>query len=409
MRVWIFVLDKRALAAWGCLVGLLALSGWWCSHLVRPALAPTEAVAGKTVVIDPGHGGPDPGAVGVAGSLEKEIVLAISDRLEPMLNRAAVYTLRLRDGDYDMVERQGRSGSGSRKRDDLLLRAKAANDAGADLFISLHANSFPSPRWKGAQTFYAPGRPESKLLAEALQHRLREAFSDNTRKARPGDYLVLKETRMPAVVVEVGFLSNPDEERLLTTASHQQKVAEAIYQGILDYLIGQFRGESPGEGGVTETSAEGLLPGEEVVLPPDGFRLYFAAGDDARDGLRAVAAAFPDEMAGESISRRIAYALDRLASGPPKDRDLFPVMPPGAKVLAVELENDRVKIDLSREVRTRAWGGGRSEGLLVESIARTVGQFPGVRWFSLSVEGDVAETLSGHVDISQPLEAISLF
>ena len=289
------VFHRRVLVGWSCALLILAALWWLLStDLVRPAIAPTEAVSGKLVVIDPGHGGPDPGAVGVGGTLEKEIVLAIAELLEPMLRRAAVYTLRLREGDYDLVERHGAGGFGSRKRDDLMLRAQAANDAGADLFLSLHANSFPSPRWSGAQTFYDPSDPASRRLAEALQHRLREAVPQNTRLARPGDYLVLKETQMPAVVVELGFLSNPDEERLLNSEAYRQNLARAIFHGIVDYLIGEAQpGEAP-EAGVAPTSAEGFPPVEESELPPGGFHLYFHSSENERaTGSRRWARRFP--------------------------------------------------------------------------------------------------------------------
>src|SRR5690606_27412369 len=101
------------------------------------------------------------------------------------------------------------------KRADLSRRVELANQAGADIYLSLHANSFPSARWSGAQTFYYPGKLDGEELAVAIQSELLKVDPQNTRQARPGEYYVLERTNMPAVVVEVGFLSNPQEEELL--------------------------------------------------------------------------------------------------------------------------------------------------------------------------------------------------
>ena len=123
----------------------------------------------------------------------------------------------------------------SRKRQDLMGRVNLANKAEADLFISIHCNSFPQSIWSGAQTFYYSGQHESKQLALAIQSELVKRLGPNRRQANAGDYRVLKDTRMPAVMVEVGFLSNPKEARLLADPNYQEKMANAIYYGILRY------------------------------------------------------------------------------------------------------------------------------------------------------------------------------
>lgn len=195
----------------------------------------TEKVAGRLVVIDPGHGGSDPGAVASDGTLEKDVVLSIAKHLEARLNQAAVYTILTRSGDGWVKPGPGSSFFGS-KRQDLVERAEIANRSQADLFISIHCNSFPQSIWYGAQTFYYPGREESRRLAVAIQTELVRCLGPNRRQANAGDYRVLKEAEMPAVVVEAGFLSNPREARLLADPSYQEKVAEAIYWGIIRYF-----------------------------------------------------------------------------------------------------------------------------------------------------------------------------
>src|SRR5690606_4033056 len=116
---------------------------------VRPAAAPVaDAISGRIVAIDAGHGGPDPGAIGVSGAREKDITLAIAIKLEQLLRRAAVYTLMTRTGDHDLVQGEH---AAHRQREDLQRRAALVNRSGAHVFVSLHANSFPSPVWSGAQ------------------------------------------------------------------------------------------------------------------------------------------------------------------------------------------------------------------------------------------------------------------
>lgn len=193
-----------------------------------------ERVSGRLVVIDPGHGGYDPGAVAANGTLEKDVVLSIARRLERLLNQAAIYTLLTRTEDKS-VQPPTPDKSTSRKRQDLMARVEIANEAQADLFISIHCNSFPQSIWSGAQTFYFPNQNESKRLAVAIQSELVRRLGPNRRQANAGDYRVLKDTKMPAVVVEVGFLSNPREARLLADPAYQERVGTAIYYGILRY------------------------------------------------------------------------------------------------------------------------------------------------------------------------------
>ncbi len=193
-----------------------------------------ERISGRLVVIDPGHGGYDPGAVSADGTLEKDVVLSIAKHLGRLLNQASIYTLFTREGDNSVQLAPG-GNLLSRKRQDLMGRVNLANKAEADLFISIHCNSFPQSIWSGAQTFYYSGQHESKQLAVAIQSELVKRLGPNRRQANAGDYRVLKDTRMPAVMVEVGFLSNPKEARLLADPNYQEKMANAIYHGILRY------------------------------------------------------------------------------------------------------------------------------------------------------------------------------
>ena len=114
-----------------------------------------------------------------------------------------------------------------------------ANRSGADLLLSIHVNSFPQSIWSGAQCFYYAGNPESKELANAIQDELAARLGPNRRRPVAADYLILKATRMPAVTVEVGFISNPREERLLADAAYREQLAEAIFAGAVAYFLRQ--------------------------------------------------------------------------------------------------------------------------------------------------------------------------
>ena len=182
-------------------------------------------VVRKVVCLDPGHGGDDPGAVGRSGVLEKDVNLAICKLLKGYLETAGAKVVLTRERDEDL------SAGGI---DDLDRRVAIAKESGAHVFLSIHCNGFPSPIWYGAQTFYRrDGHPRSKRLAEVIQEELVRITEYTEREALGGiEQYVLKKMNVPACLVEVGFLSNPDEERRLADPEYQAKVAWAIFVGV---------------------------------------------------------------------------------------------------------------------------------------------------------------------------------
>ncbi|GFN21881.1 N-acetylmuramoyl-L-alanine amidase family protein [Thermanaeromonas sp. C210] len=186
------------------------------------------AVAGQVVVVDPGHGGIDVGARGPGGTNESEVVLAISRHLAEFLQQGGARVFLTRQDDSVT---EGESG------DDLLERVRLAQKVKADLFISVHANAFDD-RERGAQVFFDPASQEGRKLAEAIQAEIRRLLKNTDREALGLDAFVLRTQEIPAVIVEVGFLSNPQEEKLLADPSYQREMAFAIYAGIASYLGG---------------------------------------------------------------------------------------------------------------------------------------------------------------------------
>lgn len=184
-------------------------------------------VASKNIVIDAGHGDWDPGKVAKDGTLEKDINLQISKYLQGYLEQSGGFVLTTRIDDTSLSDK---------KREDLKERKNIANNEEVDLLVSIHQNSFPKENVKGAQVFYYEGSEESKKLAECVQNRLKEVDSSNDRVAKANkDYYILKQTKMPAIIVECGFLSNTEENNNLKNEEYQKKIAWAIYLGILDY------------------------------------------------------------------------------------------------------------------------------------------------------------------------------
>ncbi|TCP24198.1 N-acetylmuramoyl-L-alanine amidase [Scopulibacillus darangshiensis] len=195
-------------------------------------------LSGRVIVIDPGHGGPDGGAEG-GKTKEKDIALKISKDLRDYLQESGALVLMTRETDRDLADKD-KGGLSARKTQDLKRRAKFIDDADPDCVISLHLNAIPSPRWRGAQTFYHPKSKENKVLAKFIQDSLRNQIKNTDRFAKAIEHVyLLKRSKAPSSLVEVGFLSNPDERQLLETKDYQKKIAVSIYNGILRYFTNE--------------------------------------------------------------------------------------------------------------------------------------------------------------------------
>jgi N-acetylmuramoyl-L-alanine amidase len=192
-------------------------------------------LSGRIIVLDPGHGGPDGGAVG-GEILEKEVALHIAVKLRDYLQQQGALVLLTREDDSDLAAKDTR-GYSRRKVEDLKKRVQLINQSEADLFISIHLNAIPSPRWSGAQTFYYGSFIENERLAKFIQAELRRNLENTDRSAKViNTVYLLKYAKKPGALVEVGFLSNPNERELLASDHYQTKLAASIYKGILRYF-----------------------------------------------------------------------------------------------------------------------------------------------------------------------------
>lgn len=184
------------------------------------------------VLIDAGHGGKDPGKVGVNGALEKEINLAIARHLKTLLEHNEIAVIMTREEDKDLASETATN----RKNEDL--RERALLTKSVDMVISIHQNSYPEEDVDGAQVFYYAGSEEGKCLGTMLQERIKAELEDgNHRIAKANkEYYLLKKSAVPAVIVECGFLSNMREASLLSTKEYQRKLAFAIHLGVMEYI-----------------------------------------------------------------------------------------------------------------------------------------------------------------------------
>lgn len=220
----IYIIRKRQIVfvvgVLGVISAILALK-----HYIPTIAVP---VTNRVVIIDAGHGGGDPGAIGLTGTLEKDINLNIALKLQQFIEQSGGVVLMTRTEDEMLAQN---------KREDMKLRKRLREENSGDIFISIHLNSFPQESCKGAQTFYA-NNEESKNLAEKIQKNMVKFLEDdNSRVAKKlTDVYLLKDVNIPSVIVECGFLSNSKEEKLLKDEEYQSKVAFSIFAGICEYF-----------------------------------------------------------------------------------------------------------------------------------------------------------------------------
>jgi len=182
------------------------------------------------IVIDAGHGGFDPGAVGATGVLEKDIALAVSQKVAALLEMSGAKVICTRTTDEAL---------GNTKKEDIHNRADMVVESNCDIFVTIQANSIPDAKLRGAQVFYHPNSQEGFRLADNVQKEIIRVLNNTKRQALPiSDVFLLKNLAIPAVVVEVGFLSNAEEEALLQDADYQNRMAWSIYSGIVNYFAG---------------------------------------------------------------------------------------------------------------------------------------------------------------------------
>ena len=217
-----------------CLLILFAVIGFTSQNVISVM---SISIKNAVIVIDAGHGGRDPGALGTQGAREEDINLAIALKLRRLIEQSGGIALMIREDDSGLYT-EDKNRTTSRKSQDMRNRHSIINNSDAHLLVSIHLNSFPQTQYYGAQTFYQKGDDKGMKLAEIIQGELKNVLDkDNNRKPKPrNDVYILKNNSIPGALIECGFLSNPKEERLLMEDHYQEKVAWAIFTGIVKYF-----------------------------------------------------------------------------------------------------------------------------------------------------------------------------
>lgn len=185
-----------------------------------------------TIVIDAGHGGRDDGCSGFGGSKESDINLKVAKNLKTFLEEMGVKVVMTRSDKNALYD----ADATNFKESDMKNRMKVIDSANPQMVISIHQNSFTDSSVKGAQAFYQEDEEKSKVFAESVQSQLLTQLPNAKKECNAGDYYLLKESRYPAIIVECGYLTNSEEEKLLISDEYQNKVAYSIMCGVVKYF-----------------------------------------------------------------------------------------------------------------------------------------------------------------------------
>lgn len=194
-------------------------------------------VSSKTIIVDAGHGGEDGGAVSDNGVSEAEINLKIALKLQQLLEQSGSNVVLTRSDNnaiYDIDKKTLRE----KKNSDIRNRVRIGNNSSADIFVSIHLNKIPENQYYGWQTFFKDGNEDGKRLANCIQNNLNETIQKENKRTplKINNVYIIKHVEIPTVIVECGFLSNPEEERQLQQEEYQTKLAWGIYNGIMEFF-----------------------------------------------------------------------------------------------------------------------------------------------------------------------------
>lgn len=220
----------------GLLLSTVSAFEIFTSNTISPVSG--TPLTGKIVVIDAGHGTPDSGATGFSGSKEKDFNLDIAKKTGNILQKCGAYVVYTRENDSTIADNLDDS-IRNIKKNDMAKRKDIRDSSDADVFISIHMNIFSDSKYRGAQVFYSADHLESKKLAQNIQSSLKKYVDpSNKRNIKQGDksIFILKRTTIPSVLIECGFISNPEEEKKLLSNTYKQDIAYAISCGIIKYL-----------------------------------------------------------------------------------------------------------------------------------------------------------------------------
>ena len=336
------------------------------------------------VVVDAGHGGIDTGT-SHGDILEKDINLAIAKYLYEELRKVNIIPIMTRTEDK-LYE--------SDRNKDLRQRPKIANNVKADLFISIHANNFPSSKTAGSQIFYKINSKESLELAEFIQKELDILRDENRRVLKKGDYYVLNVIKCPGVLIEAGFLSNPEDRKLLTDPGYQQQLAKAIKDGIINYFQENFsKGERE-----KEVNTQVVSNTLKNVATNSLYYLYYGSQNPGliKNKMSFPAANFFKEQYSRLNFQEIMAisALEQLKEPP---IGLYSPLPPGTSINSLQVENRLAIVDLSLPENFCFNQGAETEFYAIEAISKTLLSINGIEGVEILIDGKKEQSPGGHI------------
>lgn len=341
------------------------------------------------VVVDAGHGGIDTGT-SHGDILEKNINLAIARYLYEELRKVNIIPI--------MTRTEDKLYENSRNKD-LRQRPIIANNAKADLFISIHANNFPSSKASGSQIFYKKNSEKSQELAEYIQKELEKLRDENKRVLKKGDYYVLNAIKCPGVLIEVGFLSNPEDRKLLTDPAYQQKLAIAIRDGIVNYFQENF---SKREMNVEEKTQ---VVNSITLASADSNCLYYLYYGSQNPGLIKNKMSFPaanffkEDYSLLNFQEIMAISALKQLMEPPVG--LYSPLPPGTIIKSLRVENKLATLDLSLPANFN--GGAETELYAIEAISKTLLSIKGIDEVEILLDGKEGQSPGGHILLDRPI------
>lgn len=233
-KLFMFSLISKGQFVFILIILILVMSSTITMDMVSSSMQiSTDESIDFTVVIDPGHGGVDPGSLGYKTKVkESEINLSVAKILESKLKKFGVRVVMTRN---DASGLYGLSTTNYKKRD-MQKRREIIESINPDIVVSVHMNSYVRHNLRGAQVFYDKDSPISEALASSIQNQFQSRLEKSDKGISVGDYYMLKCTKAASVITECGFLSNEEDEKLLLSEDYQEKIADCIFVGIINYL-----------------------------------------------------------------------------------------------------------------------------------------------------------------------------
>lgn len=229
--------NKKTLRFTACMAGAFVMLAV-CARMTDSALPASADITDRPVIVlDAGHGGLDSGAVGKNGVLEKDVNLSVVKHLQKLLELSGFRTVLTRSEDISIYD-AGVEGIRNQKLSDMDNRLEIIQSYPDSIFLCIHQNNYTDPQYFGGQMFYNNNNPDNRTLAQIMQNRFAQLQPGNDREIKlTGDELfLLKSNKNPSLMIECGFLSNPEEEAKLGTEEYRQQLAFTIYGGVLEYM-----------------------------------------------------------------------------------------------------------------------------------------------------------------------------